>query len=57
MLEIIKTVMYELWYDCVKPKYGEERKLCYMDKDSFILYIKTKDIYTNKSDVENVYLK
>ena len=29
--------MYEFWYDYVKPKYGEKAKLCYMDKDSFIL--------------------
>ena len=49
--------MYELRYDCVKSKYGEERKLCYIDKDSFILYINTKDIYINKNDVENVLFK
>ena len=29
--------MYEFWYDYVKPKYGEKAKLCYMDKDSFVL--------------------
>ena len=27
--------MYEFWYGHVKPKYGENSKLCYMDKDSF----------------------
>ena len=32
--------MYEFWYDYVKPKYNEKAKLCYMDTDSFILYIK-----------------
>ena len=37
--------MYELWYGYVKPKYGEKVKLCYMDTDSFIVYIKTDDIY------------
>ena len=26
-----KIVMYEFWYDYVKPKYGEKSKLCYMD--------------------------
>ena len=31
--------------DCVKQKYGEKTKLCYMDTDSFIVYIKTNDIY------------
>ena len=37
--------MYEFWYDYVKPKYGEKAKLCYMDRDSFIVYIKTDYIY------------
>ena len=37
--------MYEFWYDYVKPKYGEKAKFCYMDKDSFIVYIKIDNIY------------
>ena len=32
--------MYEFWYDYVKPKYCEKAKMCYMDTDNFILYIK-----------------
>ena len=44
ILELSKIVMYEFWYDFVKPKYGEKAKLYYMDTESFILYIKT-DIY------------
>ena len=35
-----------------KPKYGENAKLCYMDTDSFIVYVKTDDIY--KDAVEDV---
>ena len=31
ILELSKIVMYEFWYDYVKPKYGEKAKLCYMD--------------------------
>ena len=31
-------------YDYVQPKYEEKVKLCYMDQDSFIVYIKT-DIF------------
>ena len=27
-------------YDYVKPKYREKAKLCYMDTESFIVYIK-----------------
>ena len=41
--------MYEFWYDYVKQKYGEKAELCCMDTGSFIVYIKTNDIY---KDVE-----
>ena len=27
-LDLSKTVMYEFWYDYVKPNYGENAKLC-----------------------------
>ena len=37
--------MYEFWYDYVKPKYGEKANFCYVDTDSFIVYMKTDDIY------------
>ena len=45
ILKLSKILMHEFWYDYVKPKYGEKAKLCYMDTDSFIVYIKTNDIY------------
>ena len=44
--KISKILMYELWYDYVKQKRGKKVKLCYMDTDNFILYIKTDDIFT-----------
>ena len=28
ILDLSKTVMYEFWYDFVKPKYGQNTKLC-----------------------------
>ena len=37
--------MYEFWYDHVKPKYNEKVKFCYMDTDSFTVYVKTEDSY------------
>ena len=43
--ELGKTVMHEFWYDYVKPKYGENAKLYYMDTDRFIVHVKTGDIY------------
>ena len=27
-LDISKTLMYEFWYDYIKPKYGDRTKLC-----------------------------
>ena len=30
-LELSKILMYELWYDYVKPKCGEKAKLCCME--------------------------
>ena len=41
ILEISKILMYKFWYDYMKPKYGNDVKLCYMDMDSFIMNIKT----------------
>ena len=37
--------MHEIWYDYLKPKYGENVNLCYMDTDTFIVHVKTDDIY------------
>ena len=50
ILELSKILMYEFWYYYVKPKYGEKAKLCYMDTDSSIVYIKTNDIYKDIAD-------
>ena len=45
--------MYEFWYDYLKPKYGENTKLCYMDTDSFIFHVKIDENYKNiAEDVE-----
>ena len=54
ILVISKTLMYEFWYDYMKPKYGNEFKLCYMDTDSFIMNIKTNEFYKYiANDVES----
>ena len=45
ILDISKTLMYEFWYDYIKPKYEDRAKLCYMDTDSIVIYIKTEDFY------------
>ena len=58
ILEISKMLMYELWYDYMKPKYNDNAKLCFMDTDSFIMNIKTNNFYEDiANDVENRYFK
>ena len=47
ILDISKTLMYEFWYDYIKPKYQDKAKLCYMDTDSLLFILKLK-IFTKK---------
>ena len=52
-LEISKILMYEFLYDYMKPKYGDNVKLYYVDADSFIMNIKTEDFFKDiANDVE-----
>ena len=43
ILDIRKIVTYEYWYDYLKSNFDYNVKLCYMDTDSFIVHMKTKD--------------
>ena len=38
ILQLSKIVMYEFWYDYVKPKYGEKTKLNYMDTENHCIH-------------------
>ena len=49
-LEFSKTLMYEFWYNYIKPKYHDNAKVCYMDTASFIIHIKSEDFYKNIAD-------
>ena len=54
ILDLSKTIMYEFHYDYMIPKYGNRLKLCYMDTDSLIYSMKTKDFYSDISpDIES----
>ena len=44
--------MHKFWHGYVKPKYGEKAKLCYMDRDSFIVHVKTDDIYKDTAEYD-----
>ena len=54
VLDLSKTLMFEFWYDYLKPMYGDKIRLCYTDTDSFIMHIKTDDFY--KDDFYKVLL-
>ena len=40
VLEISRIMMHEFWYDCIKPRYQQNAKLCYMDTVSFVIHTK-----------------
>ena len=42
--------MYEFWYDYISPKNRDKAKLRYADTESFIIYIKTKDLFEDISN-------
>ena len=50
ILEISKILMYKFWYDYMKSKYGDNVKLCYIDTDNFIMYIKTEGFCKDIAD-------
>ena len=50
ILYLSKTVIHDFLHDYVKPKYGENSKLCYMDIDTFIVYVKTDNIYKDTAE-------
>ena len=57
ILDLSKIVMYEFWYDYIKPKYGENAKLCYMVTGSFIVCVKTEDVILQKTLKQDLTLQ
>ena len=50
VLDISKALMYEFYYNYLKPKYTDKIKLCYMNTESFIFYIDTNDFFEDIKD-------
>ena len=50
ILSLSKIQMYDYWYDDMKPKYGENIRLCYMGTD---FYKDTADVVEKKYDTSN----
>ena len=56
VLDLRKTLMFEFWYDYLKPMYDDKIRLCYTDTDNFITHIKTDDFYKDISaDVDKSF--
>ena len=56
ILELRKILMYEFWYDSLKPKHDEKAKMCYTATDSLVVYIKPDNNYNDiAEDVETKF--
>lgn len=55
VLELSKLVMYSFLYDYLKAKYRQNVVLVYTDTDSFILEIKTNDVYADIRDEPDMF--
>ena len=38
VLHLSKKLMFEFWYDYLKPMYGDKMRLCYTDTDLLCIY-------------------
>jgi hypothetical protein len=45
VLEMSKSTMYDFYFNNLLKRYCDKMSLCYMDTDSYVLEIRTKDFY------------
>ena len=50
ILDHSKILMYKFWCDYLQTMYNDKVELCYMDTDSFIIYVETDDFYKDISN-------
>ena len=56
VLELSKLLMYETYYDKLQPYFGQKNiQLHYMDTDSFVLSVNTKDIIEELKNLEDIF--
>ena len=56
VLELSKLLLYETYYDRLQPYFGQEKiHLHYMDTDSFVLSVNTKDFIKGLKNLEDKF--
>ena len=62
ILEFAKRIMYEFYYNCLLPTFGDRLHLCFTDMDSFVCYVESDDLvgaipdqYLNTSNFEHTH--
>ena len=56
VLELSKLLMHETYYDILQPYFRQENiQLHYMDIDSFVLSVNTKDIIKDLKNLEHIF--
>ena len=56
VLELSKLLMYETYYDVLQPFFGEKiLQLQFMDTDSFVLSVNTKDLIKDLENLEDKF--
>ena len=56
ILEYAKLVMYNFYYDCLLPKFGDRLRLCFTDMDSLICHIESKNLDDELRDIADGWL-
>eukprot|EP00116_Pleurobrachia_bachei_P000927 sb/3461189/ len=54
VLENAKHIMYQFWYEVLKPKYGDNIKLLFSDTDSFVYAVYTEDGYKDLFEMKDL---
>ena len=56
VLELSKLLLYQTYYDKLPPYFGQKKlQLRYMDTDSFVLSVNTKDIIKDLKILEDIF--
>ncbi|XP_071444738.1 uncharacterized protein [Hetaerina americana] len=55
VLDVAKVFMYDFYYDQLKAEYDGKVSLLYMDTDSYIIEVKTKDFYADMKKKLSLY--